>query len=255
MARAPDARMEQARDLFLEGKKLIEISDLLKIPEGTIRSWKNRYDWDNATLQKKKRNVAKKKGGQPGNKNAAGNRGGSAPGKNKNAVTTGEFETLLFDCLDLEEQRLVQAVPERRMLKRIELLRSAADEENKLAAGETGMTAVGHKKGLEKDKETDLLEYRGKLGQIQNIEDALTRVQARKQAAIDALHRYGVDDTRLEIETKRLEMAARKLGDLNEEEQEDDGFLEALDSSATDDWENDESLKEGAENEETTSNI
>ncbi len=34
MARAPDARMEQARDLFLEGKKLIEISDLLKIPEG-----------------------------------------------------------------------------------------------------------------------------------------------------------------------------------------------------------------------------
>lgn len=55
--RAPDARMEQARELFLEGKKLIEISELLKIPEGTIRSWKNRYNWDNATLQKK-RNVA-----------------------------------------------------------------------------------------------------------------------------------------------------------------------------------------------------
>ena len=112
MARAPDARMEQARDLFLEGKKLIEISELLKIPEGTIRSWKNRYDWDNATLQKKKRHVAKKKGGQPGNKNAAGNKGGAAPEKNKNAVTTGEFETLLFDCLDLEEQRLVKVVPE-----------------------------------------------------------------------------------------------------------------------------------------------
>ncbi|MEI3281512.1 MAG: hypothetical protein V8R61_01705 [Enterocloster sp.] len=59
----------------------------------------------------------------------------------------------------------------------------------------------------------------------------------------------------LEIETKRLEMAARKLGDLDEEEPEDDGFLEALDSSATDDWGNDESLKEGAENEEETSNI
>nr|WP_182448639.1 phage terminase small subunit-related protein [Clostridium sp. OM04-12AA] len=64
MARAPDARMKQARDLFLEGKKMIEISELLKIPEGTIRSWKNRYDWDNATLQKRKRNVAKRKGGQ-----------------------------------------------------------------------------------------------------------------------------------------------------------------------------------------------
>ena len=29
---------------------------------------------------------------------------------------------------------------------------------------------------------------RAVLGQIQNIEDALTRVQGRKQAAIDALH-------------------------------------------------------------------
>ena len=56
MARAPDARMEQARELFLEGKKLIEISELLKIPEG---SWKNRYEWDYASLQKK-RNVAKR---------------------------------------------------------------------------------------------------------------------------------------------------------------------------------------------------
>ena len=61
MARAPDARMEQARDPFLEGKKLIEISDLLKIPEGTIRSWKNRYDWDNATLQRRNATLRKRK--------------------------------------------------------------------------------------------------------------------------------------------------------------------------------------------------
>ena len=272
MARAPDPRIEQAKAMYLKGKKLVEIASQLNLPEGTVRRWKSTHKWDSERSDKNSERSLKKKGGQPGNKNAAGNSGGAAPEQNKNAVTTGEFETLLFDCLDLEEQRLVQVVPEnkqtllmqeiqlltvreRRMLKRIELLRSAADEENKLAVSETGMTAVSHKKGLEKDKETDLFEYRGKLGQIQNIEDALTRVQARKQAAIDALHRYGVDDARLEIETKRLEMAARKLGDLDEEEPEDDGFLEALDSSATDDWENDESLKEGAENEETTSNI
>ena len=60
MARAPDIRVEQAKELFLKGKKLIEISELLGVPEGTIRSWKNRYNWDNATLQKK-RNVAKEK--------------------------------------------------------------------------------------------------------------------------------------------------------------------------------------------------
>ena len=109
------------------------------------------------------------------------------------------------------------------------------DDSGAVSGDETGMTAVGHKKGLEKDKETDLTEYRGKLGQIQNIEDALTRVQARKQAAIDSLHRYGVDDARLEIELMRLDLAALKLGG-QEAEVEDDGFLEALNSEAGDLW-------------------
>lgn len=64
MARAPDPRVSQARELFLAGKKLIEIAEALGIPEGTVRSWKNRYGWDgntNATLQKPKRNVATRK--------------------------------------------------------------------------------------------------------------------------------------------------------------------------------------------------
>lgn len=63
MARAPDPRTEQAEKLFREGKKLIEIAEVLSVPEGTVRSWKNRYRWDdksNATLHKRKRNVAKK---------------------------------------------------------------------------------------------------------------------------------------------------------------------------------------------------
>ena len=121
------------------------------------------------------------------------------------------------------------------MLKRIDLLRTSMDDSGAVSGDETGMTAVGHKKGIEKDKETDLTEYRGKLGQIQNIEDALTRVQARKQAAIDSLHRYGVDDARLEIELMRLDLAALKLGG-QEAEVEDDGFLGALNAEAGDLW-------------------
>lgn len=242
MARAPDARAEKARELFLSGKKLIEISELLDVPEGTVRSWKNRYHWENATLQKKNRNVAKKKGGQPGNKNAEGH---GAPEGNKNAVTTGEFETLLFDCLDEEEKDLVAAVPvdkeklliqeiqlltvrERRMLKRIDSLR------------ELEFTTVKRKKGIEKGKETnldeDLDEDHAVLGQIQSIEEALTRVQARKQAAIDSLHRYGVDDAKLELELMRLEFATLKIAG-QEMEQEDDGFLDALNAENGSLWE------------------
>lgn len=63
MARAADPKVAQAKEMFLAGKKLIEIADELGVPEGTVRSWKNRYGWGckNATLQRNKRSVAKKK--------------------------------------------------------------------------------------------------------------------------------------------------------------------------------------------------
>ncbi len=250
MARAPDPKAAQAKEMFLAGKKLIEISAALDVPEGTVRSWKNRYGWANATLQKPKRNVARKRGGQPGNKNAVSH-GGTGPPGNKNAVTTGEFETLLFDCLDPAERRLADAVPadkeqlllqeirlltvrEHRMLRRIENLRKAEEyyDYGELAAG---MTMVSRKLGIEKDHETDLKEFQGKLGQIQSIEDALTRVQARKQRAIEALHKFGFDDARLEIELAKVELASLKVGG-QETEEEDDGFLDALNAQAGDLW-------------------
>lgn len=71
MPKKPDERIVQAKELFDSGMKLVEIASQLNLPEGTIRSWKNRNKWD-ATLQSNKRNVAKKRGGQLGNKNAAG---------------------------------------------------------------------------------------------------------------------------------------------------------------------------------------
>lgn len=60
MARAPDQRIEQAKALYDKGLKLIDIANQLGIPEGTVRSWKNRYNWD-CNVAKEKRNVAKTK--------------------------------------------------------------------------------------------------------------------------------------------------------------------------------------------------
>lgn len=216
MARAPDSRIEQAKKLFLSGKKLVEIARLLGVPEGTVRSWKNRYQWD-CNVANKKRNVAKKnKGAQPGNQNAISH-GGTGPPGNKNAVTTGEFETLLFDCLNESEKKLVQAVPqdkmdllmqeirlatvrEQRMLHRIEVVKETVERFSDGTVAD-GMTLVKVQSGTEKGKKTDLKEYQGKLGQIQAIEEALTRVQARKQKAIEALHRFGFDDAKIENES------------------------------------------------------
>lgn len=64
MPKAKDARADKAFELYKQGHKLTEIAAEFNIAEGTVRSWKNRYDWDgksNATLQKNNRNVAKKK--------------------------------------------------------------------------------------------------------------------------------------------------------------------------------------------------
>ena len=60
MARAPDQRVEQAKMLYDKGLKLIDIANQLGIPEGTVRSWKNRYNWD-CNVAKETRNVAKTK--------------------------------------------------------------------------------------------------------------------------------------------------------------------------------------------------
>lgn len=254
MARAPDQKAEEARKLFDSGLKLIEISEKLGVPEGTVRSWKNRYKWE-CNVAKEKRNVAKKKGGQPGNKNAEGH-GGTGPPGNKNAIKTGEFETLFFDTLDPDEQQLIQMVQpdkeqlllqeiqlltvrERRILKRIDQLRMLERQDSEPDSDEErippGMTVTEYSSGIEKGKLTELKKYEGILGQIQSIEDALTRVQARKQKAIEMLHKFGYDDAKLELATMQLEFAMLKQDNIDENTT-DDGFLDAMNATAADVW-------------------
>ena len=243
MARPRSPNRDKAYQLWLESGKnrpLKDIAEELDVSEEQVRKWKNQDKWDKVTLPNANSNVTKHKGGQPGNQNAAGNKGGAAPKGNKNAVTTGEFETLFFDCLNPEERQLVEQIPkdketlllqeiqlltirERRMLKRIEDLNTVE------------FTTVKKKQGIEKDKQTDLDEDHATLGQIQHIEDALTRVQARKQAAIDSLHRFGIDDAKLEIELMKVELATLKLGG-QETEIEDDGFMAALNTETKELW-------------------
>lgn len=61
MPRAPDRRIDDAKKMFDEGKKLVEIARTLGICEGTVRSWKNRYQWDCNVAIKEKQRCGKKK--------------------------------------------------------------------------------------------------------------------------------------------------------------------------------------------------
>lgn len=226
-----------------------EIASILQEDEKVIAVWKSRDKW-NVVQQSPESCTTKKKGGQPDNQNAKGH---GAPKQNKNAVKTGEFETLFFDALEPEERLLAETIQldkeqlllqeiqlltvrERRMLKRIANIKDTIDYADDGTVIEN-MTIVSIKAGIEKGQPTDLKEYQGKLGQIQAIEDALTRVQARKQSCIDSLHKYGYDDARLEIEAMKLELELMKR-DGSGEGQEDDGFMDAMNATASEVWGN-----------------
>lgn len=243
MARVRSPNRDKAFEIYKEYNGNIanrEIAKILDISEKTISGWKAKDKWNeklNGVLQKEIRSTPKEKrnkGGQIGNKNATG------PPGNKNAVTTGEFENIFFDTLEedelnliknieIEKRRLLEqeiqllTIRERRMLKRIENLK------------EKDMTIVSVKSGTEKGMDTELNEYEGTLGQIQNIEEALTRVQDKKQKAIDSLHKFEIDEQKLELTVMKLELEIMKQGG-QDEKVEDDGFMEALKSEVGDTW-------------------
>lgn len=192
-----------------------EIASMLEEDEKVIAVWKSRDKW-NDVQQRNKSCTTKKKGGQPGNKNAVGNKGGSAPKGNKNAVKTGEFERIFFDSLDPDEKRLVETVEadkERLLLQEIQLL---TVRERRM------LRRIDELKATSPDI-------------IQSVEDSLTRVQARKQKAIDSLHKYIFDDSRLELEIMKMELEVAK-NDTQEQDTSDDGFMDAMNAETTAVW-------------------
>lgn len=93
--------------MFLKGLKLVEIASQLNLPEGTVRRWKSTHKWDSERSDKKSERSERKKGGQPGNKNAAGH-GGTGPPGNKNAEKYGFFSKYLPD----ETREIFSAIEE-----------------------------------------------------------------------------------------------------------------------------------------------
>lgn len=63
MARAPNPKAGEAKALFLQGKKLKEIAELLGVPEGTVRRWKSTNQWgkEKSERSQSKANVRKEK--------------------------------------------------------------------------------------------------------------------------------------------------------------------------------------------------
>lgn len=94
MPRQRSPKRDLAYRLWLESDKKRKLKDIaaeLEVSESQVRKWKNQDNWKGNVTNKAKGNVTKRRGGQPGNKNAVGGAGGAAPLNNNNAEKFGFF--------------------------------------------------------------------------------------------------------------------------------------------------------------------
>lgn len=285
MARARNPKRDEAFELFKKHDGKItnrEIASILEIPEKTISAWKSRDKW-NAALQKKdcsttneKRSTTNKGGAPQGNQNAVGNKGNSRaspPKRNKNALKTGEYETIFADFLSddekdiyanmdddpffvlSEEVRLLK-VRQYRMMRRIKEAEAGLNQEEierlqqlrkVKEPASVGEKVVTIKREVLKDVQITRKTFR-KIEDIINIEDALTRISNQLTKAIKQLNELTITKSKqviFERQSEKLDAEIRRLriqnGDSEPEEIADDGFMDAIKNIANDDevWDDD----------------
>lgn len=241
MRRASNEKKAEAEKLFNKGMKLVDIAKKLGIAEGTIRSWKNRGKWGENIPKKNKCNVAKddsennvtlqkrKRGGQTGNRNAEGSKGGAAPFRNKNAEKHGAFSKVYLDALDEEELAMIDdmadaeekqlimqlqlfSVRERRLMRNIKRYSELEANNHGLSVKAVSKTkkvedltdidgeTIGNGK-YKKVTEASVTNTEPVMNSIMALESELTKVQRAKTKAIEILAKIRIENAKIEQET------------------------------------------------------
>ena len=153
-----------------------------------------------------------------GNKNAKNNKGGQPPIGNKNAVTTGEYESIFQNVLTDEEKSIFKKIKventdslllneyieeyklltirELRMMRRIMTLEQS---ERDMTIG-----SIKKKNNSQGNIETTR-EAEATLDKIQRIEDGLTRVTEAKRKSRENMIKLGFSKRELELKEKQAE--------------------------------------------------
>ncbi|WP_420215009.1 phage terminase small subunit [Listeria monocytogenes] len=233
MARKRDPRRIEAKNMWLEsgGKmKLVDIANKLGRSSNQIRKWKSTEKWSiddeiesvpksnsNVTNEKERYHklkgnsnaIGNRGGAPPGNGNAVGNVGGSAPIGNKNAVTTGEFETLSWEFLTERERQLYESmdgnlvthinqtireleIRKRRMMERIANIEKSMSDierstlkqlrEKEYIGEKNGKKVILHRQELVTVEERERVT--AKIDRILSIENSLNNVTSQLIRAI-----------------------------------------------------------------------
>lgn len=125
MPREPNPNVEKAFEMYKEGKSLTDIAKKLGIAEGTVRSWKSRYKWEDKrnVAKNKKCNVAKKdkaetqrckkkRGAPKGNQNSKGHSAGKGNPHPIPPLKHGGYSNVYWDTLSGEEKELIDTMPQ-----------------------------------------------------------------------------------------------------------------------------------------------
>lgn len=181
MARAPDARYEQAKAMFLNGQKLVEIASQLNLPEGTVRRWKSTHRWDSERSDKKSERSHRKRGAPLGNNNAVGH---GAPEQNKNAEKYGFFSKYLPE----ETVSIIQEMPKDPLdvlWDQIQIAYAAIIRAQKIMyvrdREDSTKTEIGHKDG------DTVTEERWEVQQAWDKQGNFLQAQARAQAELRSM--------------------------------------------------------------------
>ncbi|EHS7938457.1 hypothetical protein Q9S_00847 [Enterococcus faecalis EnGen0080] len=234
-------KKEQAKKYYEEGWKYKDISEKLSVPLNTLKSWRKRDKWERGGATKEVQPT--NRGAPQGNQNAVGNKGNktaSPPKRNKNAVKTGEYETIFADMLSdeekdiystmnddpffiLEEEIRILKIRQYRMLKRIKDAEVGLNDEEverlqqlrkvkEPSVIDGKMVTV--KREVLKDVQVTRKTFR-KLDDILAIEEALTRISNQLTKAIKQQNALLANDAKLQLLKVQTEKVKASLDATN----------------------------------------
>ncbi|EJY36970.1 hypothetical protein HMPREF1350_02573 [Enterococcus faecium 509] len=256
MARQRDPRRDEAKRIWLESngeKQLKEIASELNVSDSQVRKWKSQDKWSaelKSNVTNGKSNVTNQGGAPIGNQNAKGNKGNSRaspPVGNKNALKTGEYETIFFETLSDEEKDIYSSLNDNpsfvlseeirllkirqfRMMKRIQQAEAGLNDEEverlqQLRKIKTPIEKNGKKLEIKREVMQDVQISRKKhrkIDDILSIEDSLTRISNQLAKAIKQMNELYMNEYRTDLikaQTDKIQAETNEIGGNNSGEE------------------------------------
>lgn len=221
MARKRNPARDEAKKQWLESGGKITVKVLAAahgVPEQRIRKWKSEDKWQQEI-------DVKKRGGQRGNKNAAGH---GAPKGNANAETHGAYSRVHLDSLTPEEREYIERLTvdaESAMLREYQLLMAKErDLTRKIKEYEKARhTALYIDRVVEmfvpqggEDKDALATSMKtviksSPFERIMKLETEYNKLHGRILKLIDTMRAHGIDIKRLDLDERKHTLTKQRL--------------------------------------------